>query len=217
MSESATLLMAESTATESTATESVATDSNTKLETALGLILSETNTERRWRMAREAQQARVKALHAGTRVQAVTDKAIRASQGYTGKDGYTAWQGVQRDLIAESLDGETVPCLVSKVETVVGKKTTSYRCVATARLMVKGHEILVTGSCSVRDVADPDTLDGATVQVHLRSRAGETRRNGTPFTGFNGETVGVSSTGQRIGMKGQFRASRHGRFAISAT
>jgi hypothetical protein len=183
-------------------------------ETPTTVETPETPAQRRHRMRIEAS-ARAASLHSLTRIQANTDKATRAADGFTGREGYTAWQALVRDEIRDALDGETVALLLSRVETKATKRGVSYRCTVTGAATVAGHDVAITGEASVRDVVDARTLDGATVHVKLVARRG-THKDGSPFTGFQGESVGVASTGQRIGIKCQVRASRHVRVAASA-
>lgn len=147
-----------------------------------------------------------------TRLAAATDKATRFTEGYQGREGYVAWTQEVRDSIREDLDGQEVPLTLRRLNaTKRGNRVT----VTGVAVTEGGFTVAIRGEATVVDIADASTLEGATVTVRLVARRGE-RKNGSPFTGFAGESIGLASTGQRIGVKCQVQASRYVRVIASA-
>ena len=167
-----------------------------------------------WARAREIQEERARAAHAATRIQALKDRHERKASGFDGREGYVAWSAETRECLYASLDGQTVPVLLSRVETTTSPKrgTVTTRCTLTGRLTVAGHEVMVKGEANVRDVASLESLDGASLDVKLLVK----RNSGGKILGFSAETVGVSSSGARIGVKGTLTVVRYVRVAVSA-
>lgn len=201
---------ATTTESQATTTESQATIPSLVNGAPIPLTKPEgTGAERRAAMRAKASE-RHAALVNGTRKLAAEDKATRKAELFEGREGYVEWTALQRDNVRDSLDGTLVTLTLLRLSaTKRGNRVT-----VTGVAHAAGHVVAIKGEATIMDVADARTLDGAQVTVCLTARRGETP-NGTPFTGFQGESVGLASTGQRIGLRCRVTASRYARVAAS--
>ena len=149
---------------------------------------------------REAETARAVSLALATRSQRDEDRTARAEDGYSGREGYTAWLGdVKRTLLA-SLDGVSVTMTAARVDVT----RAGVRILLLATAEVEGHTVEVRGETTARQsVVDPS---GATCHVKLTLDASGKvpclRASGT------GETLTVRDV--RVSVR------RHVRIAVSA-
>ncbi len=177
---------------------------------------AETNNERRHRM-REAATARHAMLVNATARDRNMDRATRLAEGVTGREGYVAWTFERMEQIRHALNGSTVRLTLERL--AANKRGNRVTVTGVATVLVldpKGDHtevVAIKGEATVVDIADASTLDWAQVDVKL-TRA--ENRKGEVTTTFHGVSVGLASTGQRIGVKVRCQAGRFARVVASA-
>lgn len=172
----------------------------------------ETNNERRHRMRLEATARHAKLIRA-TIVDRNNDRDERQATGVMGREGYVAWTFERMEAIRNALHDSVVTLTLSRTGSTKRGTRVAVTGIASVYCGVNLETVAIKGEATVVDIADASTLEGATVSVRL---ARAENRKGEPLTTFTGTSQGVSSTGQRIGLKVRCQAGRFARVVASA-
>lgn len=166
-----------------------------------------TGAERRT-AAKEKAMARHAKLVQATAADRDHDRATRHAEGVTGREGYVAWTFERMETIRNAMHDTVATLTLSHLHAT----KRGSRCTVTGVALVGGETIALKGEATVLDTLG-ENLTGVTVDVKL-TRSED--RNGQVTATFQGESVGVSSTGKRVGLRVRLQASRYVRTIASA-
>lgn len=185
----------------------------------------EANNRRRYLLKLEANK-RLASLALATRLDSKATSDARAlaagdREGAERKAAVRAWNAAEREARFAALDG--------KAYTVTLQHDNRKRWLATAVVVVdlpagvdaNGKPVTMedtmrlSGLVTVVDSLSP-VAEGTTVTVHLTRHDSRPDRKGKVHTTFAVESVGVSSSGERVALRGRLTASRFARIVASA-